>query len=93
MILWMKINKPLKKLYRKANLNDKDKGTQPTDSTATRRGRSIRTGQEPHGTCTDSLGENNETCYIIREGFTQAVEATSALDMIYGPVIIRDYPP
>ena len=31
MILWRIINRALKELYRKANLNDKDKETQPTD--------------------------------------------------------------
>ena len=93
MIVRRKIKKALKNLNRKANLNNKDEATQPTDTTATQRGRSSRTGQEPHGTCTDSPGENEEICYITLEGSTQAVKATSTLDMSVSAVIIRDYPP
>ena len=93
MILRRKINKVLRELYRKSNLNDKGNAGNTTKSTAIRGGRSIRIEQEPHGTGNNSPDENEETCYNICEGFTQAVEATSNLDMSVGAVIIRDYPP
>ena len=91
-----KINKNLRELYRKANLNAKkgSEGQSPTtDVRATHGGRSCRIGQEPPGTSTDSLNESEETCQIIREGSTQAIEATSALDISGYAVIIRDCPP
>ena len=67
-------------------------GENTTKSRATRGGKSSRIGQEPQGTGIDSRDENKETGNNICEGPTQAVEATSALDMIVGAVIIRDYP-
>ena len=81
MIWWREINKALRELYRKANLNDKGSGETTTKSKATRGGRSSRIGQEPQGNIIDSPDENEESCYNICEGSTQAVEATSALDM------------
>ena len=90
MILWRKINKILKELYRKVNLNDKLE--LPTNSKATRGGRSSRTGQEPEGTSTHPAGNSKETCDIPHEGLTQAVEAISTLDMSVGAVF-SDYPP
>ena len=62
-------------------------GENTTKSRATRGGKSSRIGQEPQGTGIDSRDENKETGNNICEGSTQ-----SALDMIVGAVIIRDYP-
>ena len=96
MILWRKITKNLRELYREANLNNKktSDGQSPTTKVkATQRGRSCRIGQEPEGTSTNSPDDNEETCYLIREGLTQATEAISALDMSVDAVIIRDDPP
>ena len=60
---------------------------------ATQRGRSSRIRQDPEGTSTNSPDENEETCYLIREGLTQATEATSARDMSVDAVILCDDPP
>ena len=69
-------------------------GQNPTNkSRATRGGRSCRIGQEPEGTSTNSPDDNEATCYFIREGLTQATEATSALDRSVDAVIICDDPP
>ena len=77
MILWKIINRTLKELYEKAELNKKDStNNQQTDCKATRGGMSSRTGQEPEGTCTHPQGKSKETFHIAREGLTQAVEAT-----------------
>ena len=88
-----KINKNLSELYRKANLNTKGKGQSTTKSKATQGGRSRWIRQEPHGTIIYSPDDSEETCYTIREGSTQAIEASSALDMSVGAVIIREFPP
>ena len=96
MILWRKITKNLRELYKKANLNNKktsDGHSSTTKVKATQGGRSCRIGQEPQGTSTDSPDDSEETCYIIREGLTQATEAISALDMSVDAVIIRYDPP
>ena len=66
-ILWWKIKKNLRELYRKANLNTKGNGQSPTNSKATQGGRSRRIGQEPHGTIINSpdADDSEENCYII----------------------------
>ena len=83
-ILWRKMNKNLREVYRKPNLNTKGNGQSPTNSKATYGGRSSRISQEPQRTSTDSADESEETCYIICEGSTQAIDATSSLDMSVG---------
>ena len=93
MILWRKIKINLKELYRKANLNNKDNGQSPNNSKATQRGRSRRIGQKPFGTSINLPDDSEETCYIICEGSTQAIEAPSALDMLVGAVMICNFPP
>ena len=82
MILWRKVNKTSKNCTGKRIPKVKGKALQPK----------LRIGQEPQGTSNDSPDESEENCYIIREGSTQAIEATSTLDISVDAVNIRDYP-
>ena len=77
MILWSRA-----KIKYGLNKTEKNKATQG--------GRSSRIGQDPEGTGTNSPDENRETCYLVREGSTQATEAPSARDMSVDAVILRD---